>query len=589
MREEQDMPYCSSSSSSSSYSDEFLFGSHDDDGEGDAKGKDIDDEDNVIRDSQGLPSIKRTRRSRSSRRTSRVDDNCDDDGSVSSHHHQRQQLTSQMAATRALAKRLHSAGLPYAFEVKKMEKRNGDGRRRRRGRFTTSAMTVEDILQSLTRAEGNILSQTLLSPRDDGMFVGSSSNLDGEEEGEEEGEGDLVSSAAAAWNAIGGLTDAKESLLDLAFPLLPTATTTTTTSAQSSNNSNDYYGGLLSNPPGVLLYGPPGCGKGLLVRALASTIHARFLIVTPSVLLRKYVGETNLNVRALFSLARKLSPTVIFVDELDGLFRERGGEDHDVGRDLKTEFLQLWDGIRNHHHVDGGGGGGDASSSSLSSILVIGATNRPFDVDPAFLRRMPRKIYVGLPDYDSRISVLQGMLCRVPLDVNFDVALLATKTAGYSPSDIREVLQTAALFPLREARAEAIRNSSIPSSSSASTGNGETEHSAENMLGMVPVMPPLRRLRTEDVLRALEVSKPTHFSRKYQKELMNYVHNSGVSSPQREVDRDDRPPPSIVDASENNYNANNGNSFDESNQPQQDTDSSSDDEADSSESDYDEF
>lgn len=237
---------------------------------------------------------------------------------------------STMSATRELAMRLHSAGIPYASEVavndrtmKKEEmknKRRGGGRRR-------NIATVEDVLQSLTRAEGNMLSQTLLTPLDDGV-VESLAMADSDDDGGEEG--GIVSAAAAAWNAIGGLSDAKESLLDLAFPLLTSSSSSTSTQSNDgnlNNNENDdhYYGGLLSNPPGVLLYGPPGCGKGLLVRALASTINARFLIVSPSVLLRKYVGETNLNVRALFSVARKLSPTVIFVDELDGLFRERGG------------------------------------------------------------------------------------------------------------------------------------------------------------------------------------------------------------------------------------------------------------------------
>lgn len=583
VREEQDMPYFSSSSVKFS-SGEYLFGNLDDDdsgGEEDAE-RDVE-EDSVIHDSPNLPFGKRIRHSGSSRRQTprfrssrRGDDDDDDvdDDSVLSHR----QLTPQMAAVRELAQRLHSAGLPYASEVKKTKKRNddsgGDGRSRRRGRTTTTS--VEDILQSLTRAEGNILSQTLLSPLDDGMVVGSSSvtmaELDNcEDEDDDNEEVDMVSSAASAWNAIGGLTDAKESLLDLAFPLLPTVST-------QSNGGNNYYGGLLSNPPGVLLYGPPGCGKGLLVRALASTIHARFLVVSPSVLLRKYVGETNLNVRALFSVARKLSPTVIFVDELDGLFRERGGEDHDVGRDLKTEFLQLWDGVRN------GGGGGGGGTSSSSPILVIGATNRPFDVDPAFLRRMPRKIYVGLPDYDSRVSVLQGMLSRVPLDVNFDLALVASKTVGYSPSDLREVLQTAALFPLREARAEVIRNSSASPTFSVDNMTG---HNGEKKVGMIPIMPPLRRLRTDDVLRALEVSRPTRFSRKYRKELMNYIRNSGASSPQKEMNRDDCPRPSVFDASES-YHANNGNSFYGSNKQQEDVDSSSD-EADSSDSDYDDI
>lgn len=569
VREEQDMPYCSSLDGGLSSGEYFFDGNDDEDNEDEGE-SDRDEEDDEIHDSR----LKQTRRDsgsissrrRKSQQRPREENNDDDDDSSIS---PLQQLTPQITATRELAHRLHSAGLPFASEVKKMETSRNGGRRRA-GRSSTTSTTVEDILQSLTRAEGNVLSQTLLSPLDDGMINGKNEAI--------EEEGGMVSAAAAAWNAIGGLSDAKESLLDLAFPLLPTST-------EHNNNSDDdhYYGGLLSNPPGVLLYGPPGCGKGLLVRALASTIHARFLIVSPSVLLRKYVGETNLNVRALFSVARKLSPTVIFVDELDGLFRERGGEDHDVGRDLKTEFLQLWDGIRNHR-VYGGGG---ASSSSTSSILVIGATNRPFDVDPAFLRRMPRKIYVGLPDYDSRISVLQGMLRRVPLDVNFDVGLVATKTEGYSPSDIREVLQTAALFPLREARAEAIRDSSASFSSSV---DGEIGNYAEKKVGMTPTMPALRRLRTEDVLRALKISRPTHFSRKYQKEMMNYICDSGALNPQRQMDRDDHPPPSVVDASENYYpDSSSPFSEDGSNQqPQEEADISSYDE-DSSDSDYDDL
>jgi len=339
-------------------------------------------------------------------------------------------------------------------------------------------------VRSLTRAEGSILSQTLLV----GGLLGGASNVESP-----------VSASAAAWNAIGGLSDAKESLLDLAFPLLPT---------QSDSEKSSYYGGLLANPPGVLLYGPPGCGKSILVRALAATVGARFLAVSPSCLLRKYVGETNLNVRALFSAARKISPVVIFVDELDGLFRERGGEDHDVGRDLKTEFLQLWDGIPNH-----------AQGGSSSSVLVIGATNRPYEVDPAFLRRMPRRVFVGLPDYDSRTSVLESMLNHVPLDENFDLGLVASKTGGYSPSDIREVLQASALYPLREARAEAVSLSQI--------GYVDAEHDI-NIPNRIQI-PPLRKLRTDDVLRALEVAKPTHFSRRYQKELMDFVRNSGGS------------------------------------------------------------
>ena len=380
----------------------------------------------------------------------------DSDNSESFGH----RLKPQTAATRELAARLRSAGIPSADDA--------------------GCPTVESIIRSLTRSEGNVLSQTLLTPLDGG-FVDGQSPADS-----------AAAAATKAWNDIGGLADAKESLIDLAFPLLPT-----------SSKEKGFYGGLLSNPMGVLLYGPPGCGKTMLVRALAATTGARFLVVSPSCLMRKYVGETNLNVRALFSVARKLAPCVIFVDELDGLFRERGGDDHDVGRDMKTEFLQIWDGVRHHQ-----------CSDQSSPVMVIGATNRPFDVDPAFLRRMPRRIFVGLPDTAARQAILHNMLKHVPLEDSFDIDFLAEKTQGYSPSDIREVLQAAALFPLREARATMM--------ASNNDNEGVDDETPSKMQ-----IPPLRSLTNDDVLRALTVAKPTHYSRRYHRQLMEYVNTSG--------------------------------------------------------------
>ena len=170
--------------------------------------------------------------------------------------------------------------------------------------------------------------------------------------------------------------------------------------------------------------------------ALSAVSRMPCLLITPSVLLRKYVGETNQQCRTLFSLAQKLSPCIICIDELDGLFRKRSENEHEVSRDLKTEFLQHWEGM---------------AGRGQGRNLVIAATNRPFDVDEAVLRRFTQSHLVGLPDVTARTRFLQHLLQEIPTASDVDASQLAARTEGYSPSDLRRVLQTAAaLGPLRE-------------------------------------------------------------------------------------------------------------------------------------------
>jgi SpoVK/Ycf46/Vps4 family AAA+-type ATPase len=162
---------------------------------------------------------------------------------------------------------------------------------------------------------------------------------------------------------------------------------------------------------------------------------------------------------------------------------------------------------------------------------------------------MPRRIFVGLPDYEARVAVLNNMLQSVPLDASFDIDLVARNTRGYSPSDMREVLQAAALFPLREARAAAV------------------SYDGEGMSKAVPLsIPALRALRTEDVLKALEGAKPTHFSKTYERDLMEYVRRSGGAEDSHYGDQS----PTVSDADGSQFIADAGAYF--GNQEERDSD-----------------
>ncbi|KAK7466997.1 hypothetical protein VKT23_004060 [Stygiomarasmius scandens] len=212
---------------------------------------------------------------------------------------------------------------------------------------------------------------------------------------------------------------------------------------------------------GCLLFGPPGTGKTLTIRALAKEAGCRMMVISPSDVMDMYVGEGEKLVRATFSLARKLSPCVIFLDEIDALFGARTSNRENGGtmahRGVITEFMQEMDGLK---------------SSRGDNVIVIGATNRPFDLDDAVLRRLPRRLLVDLPGEKERKEILKILLRDEKLDPSVDLQSLAKRTENFSGSDLKHLCVSAALDSVKE-------HVKLPWITSA---NPELESSASNQV-----------------------------------------------------------------------------------------------------------
>lgn len=197
---------------------------------------------------------------------------------------------------------------------------------------------------------------------------------------------------------------------------------------------------LLSAPSGVLLHGPPGCGKTMLAKALARESGATFINLHISTLTEKWFGDSNKLVSAVFSLANKLQPTIVFIDEIDAVLGQRTSGEHEASGMVKAEFMTHWDGL---------------TSSNIygepQRILILGATNRMSAIDEAILRRMPKKFPVSLPASPQRLRILGLVLKDTKIDKdNFDLAYIVRVTAGMSGSDLKEVCRDAAMVPVRE-------------------------------------------------------------------------------------------------------------------------------------------
>ncbi|KAH7430861.1 hypothetical protein KP509_08G017600, partial [Ceratopteris richardii] len=222
----------------------------------------------------------------------------------------------------------------------------------------------------------------------------------------------------ATFESIGGLDGVKQSLHELV--ILPL-----------QRSDLFAHGKLLGPQKSVLLYGPPGTGKTLLAKAIAKESGASFINVKISTLMSKWFGDAQKLVTAVFTLAYKLQPAIIFVDEVDSFLGQRRATEHEAVTNMKTEFMAWWDGF---------------TTDQDARVMVLAATNRPWELDEAILRRLPRAFEVGMPNEKERAHILRVILKDENVDPDLDYDKLAALCDNYSGSDLKEVCWQAVFF-----------------------------------------------------------------------------------------------------------------------------------------------
>jgi len=225
-----------------------------------------------------------------------------------------------------------------------------------------------------------------------------------------------------SWDDIGGLEDIKRELIEsVEWPIL---------------HPKLFKKAGIRPVGGILLFGPPGCGKTLLAEAVATETNSNFITVKGPELMSKWVGESEKNIRGIFAKARELAPSIIYFDEIEALTTSRGGWKGSAVYDtVITQLLTEMDGIE-----------------SNTGIIILASTNRPDLVDPALLRpgRIDKILYVLAPDYDGRIKILEVHSKKMPLEKSVSLKNIALMTEGYSGADLENLCREAGLQAIRE-------------------------------------------------------------------------------------------------------------------------------------------
>ncbi|EGR31425.1 vacuolar sorting protein, putative [Ichthyophthirius multifiliis] len=285
--------------------------------------------------------------------------------------------------------------------------------------YQNSIKSIEQKMQLLEDQKKN-----LNKPQQIAALGGEKNNSNGKDENSKFK--DTLSEAIVTekpnikWDDIAGLHKAKEALkeaviLPIKFPQI--------------------FEGARKPWKGILLYGPPGTGKTYLAKACATEVESTFFSVSSADLVSKYVGESEKLIKSLFQLAREKQPSIIFIDEIDSLCSNRSDGENEASRRVKTEFLVQMEGVG---HQDKG-------------VLVLGATNIPWGLDPAVRRRFEKRIYIPLPDEGARQFMLKHYLKKTPHNINDEqFQQFAKNTEGCSGADISILIRDAVIEPVRK-------------------------------------------------------------------------------------------------------------------------------------------